>query len=57
MAARVIDAALKQATRVPLGVAERAAEVAQIARDAAADYESEYEVGSDDGAGAGGCGD
>ena len=43
-----VNAALRQATSVPLGVAERAAEVARIARCAEADYESEYGIGSDD---------
>ena len=52
----LIEAALKQATSVPLGVAEKAREVARIAAEPGSDYESEYEVGLDDGAGVGaGC--
>ena len=45
----IIDAALKQATSVPLGVAERAREVVGIVERAAAHYESQYEVGPDHG--------
>ena len=52
----MIDAALKQATSVPLSVAERAREVAGIAEKLRPDHQSEHEIGSDDGGGLGaGC--
>ena len=43
-----ISPALKQATSVPLGVAEKVVEVAEIAAKLEADHESKYEVRSDD---------
>ena len=47
----------KQATNVPLGVAEGGAEVERIASGAEADDEPEDELRPDDGDGAGGGGD
>ena len=44
-----MNAALKQATSVPLGVAERAAEIARIAETLKPIGESEYGFGPDDG--------
>ena len=52
----LIDTALKQATSVPLSVAEKAQDVARDCGQSGSNYESEYEIGLDDGAGAGaGC--
>ena len=53
----IIDARFEAGDQRSLGVAERAREVAGIVGAAAADYESEYEVRSDHGAGPGAGGD
>ena len=51
----IIDAALKQATSIPLGVAERAKEVGNLAAKLGPDHESEHEIGPDDVFGLGTC--